>query len=195
MKSVVPTTRIPDCDVDSMFVDRWSPRAFDSTPLIDEQVNALFEAARWAPSCFNEQPWQFFYTRSEEGRARFLTALISKNKLWARTAPLIGFICARRAFSRGKKENRHAPFDTGAAWMSLALQARTLGLYAHAMAGFSPDTAYAVLGISKEIYHIMAAFVVGYRADVSTLPEDLREAETPNTRNPHADSVTELFGE
>jgi nitroreductase len=178
-----------------MFTDRWSPRAFDATPLTDAQVHALFEAARWAPSCFNEQPWLFYFTRSDEGRARFLTALVKRNQQWAQTAPLLGFMCARRTFSRGNKENRHAAFDTGAAWMSLALQARRLGLYAHAMAGFSRDTAYNILEISRDEYHVMAAFVVGSKGDMSQLPDDFHDMETPNSRKPYAETVVELFNE
>ncbi len=138
--------RTPDWDIDSMFTDRWSPRAFLPDPLPEHQVQTLFEAARWAPSCYNEQPWLFIYATEPEARKRLAACLVAKNQLWASHAPLLMFILARRNFQKTGKENRHAPYDAGAAWMALALQARKLGLYAHAMAGFNLEKAYEVLG-------------------------------------------------
>jgi nitroreductase len=176
--------RKPAYGIDRMFIDRWSPRAFSSEPLTPEQVQTLFEAARWAPSCFNEQPWFFAYATSQEDRQAFADVLVKKNQLWAGRAPLLIFILARRQFKQGGRENRHAAFDAGAAWMSLALQARKMGLYAHAMAGFNQEKAYELLKVSPEQYHIMAAVAVGYRGESDHLPEDLLKIETPNSRNP-----------
>ena len=176
--------RIPEVEVDAMFTDRWSPRAFDPTPLDDLQVDALFEAARWAPSCYNEQPWLFRYALTKAERERFLTTLVEKNCQWAQHAPLLLFVIARRQFSFNGKANRHASFDAGAAWMSLALQARRLGLYAHGMAGFSAEKALDVLGLDGEEYEVMAAVAVGRRAGADSLPEDLAKAEKPNGRKP-----------
>ncbi|MDD5708685.1 MAG: nitroreductase family protein, partial [Kiritimatiellae bacterium] len=124
-----------------MFVDRWSPRAYLPEPIPEHQIRMLFEAARWAPSCFNEQPWLFVYATSEADRSRFAAALVEKNRAWAGIAPLLIFVLARRNFRQSGKQNRHAAFDSGAAWMSLALQARKLGLYAHGMAGFDINKA------------------------------------------------------
>jgi len=178
--------RIPTVDVDSQFLDRWSPRAFDSSPLTDDQLAALFEAARWAPSCYNEQPWLFLYAVTPEDRTRFGTALVSANQVWALRAPLLLFVLCRRRFRHNNQENRHAPFDAGAAWMALALQARKLGLHAHAMAGFSRQKAYEVLGVPAEDYDIMAAVAVGRRGDAQLLPEDLAAREQPSDRKPLA---------
>lgn len=169
-------------DIDSMFIDRWSPRAFSSEPLSQKQIQTLFEAARWAPSCFNEQPWLFAYAVTPEDRAAFTSTLNKKNQLWAARAPLLIFILARRKFRQGGRENRHAPFDAGAAWISLALQARKLGLYAHAMAGFSQEKAYELLKVDPEAYHIMAAVAVGYRGESGHLSDDLLAIEAPNER-------------
>lgn len=179
----VKNNRKPDHGIDSMFVDRWSPRAFSSEPLTHEQIHTLFEAARWAPSCFNEQPWVFVYATSREDRQAFTNVLVQKNQLWAGQAPLLIFILARCRFKQNGRENRHAAFDAGAAWMSLALQARKMGLYAHAMAGFNQKKAYELLQVSPEDYHIMAAVAVGYRGNSDHLPEDLMKIETPNNRN------------
>lgn len=176
--------RIPAADVDSQFLDRWSPRAFASTPLTDAQLAALFEAARWSPSCYNEQPWLFLYAVTAEDRARFAEALLPANQQWAPRAPLLLFVLCRRHFAHSGKENRHAPFDAGAAWLALALQARKLGLHAHAMAGFSRARAFEILGVPAEEYDIMAAVAVGYRSDAEILPEEVAAREHPNKRKP-----------
>ena len=193
MNAKPPNPRIPDWDIDSMFTDRWSPRAFSSDPLSDREVQTLFEAARWAPSCYNEQPWRFVYATEPEERAKLVSCLVAKNQLWAGRAPLLMFILARRNFQKTGKENRHAPYDAGAAWMALALQARKLGLYAHAMAGFSQEKAYEVLGASREEYLVMAAIAVGRKTEDSGLPDDLRAMENPNSRKPHAEVATSVF--
>lgn len=185
--------RRPEWDIDSMFPDRWSPRAFSSEPLSEREIHTLFEAARWAPSCFNEQPWLFVYAAAPEPRARLLECLVARNRAWACRAPLIMFLLARRRFAANGRENRHAPFDAGAAWMALALQARKLGLYAHAMAGFSQEKAYAALGVDPAEYHVMAAVAVGRLGEAAGLPEDLQAMESPNDRKPHAEVATDRF--
>jgi nitroreductase len=184
--------RTPDWDVDSMFVDRWSPRGFSDEPMTEREIHTLFEAARWAPSCYNEQPWRFVYATEPQARARLTACLVAKNRAWAGGAPLLMFLLARRHFQKTGAENRHAPYDAGAAWMALALQARKLGLYAHAMAGFNSDKAYEVLGVSREDTLVMTAIAVGRRGDASGLPEDLRLIESPNDRKPHAEVATPL---
>jgi len=174
--------RNPTADIDSMFIDRWSPRAFEPIPLTQTQIDSLFEAARWAPSCFNEQPWLFLYAAGETDRARFMPALVEKNQAWVKNASLLIYLLCRRNFSHNDQVNRHAPFDAGAAWMSLALQARKLGLYAHAMAGFNREKAYEILKVHAKEYDIMAAIAVGYRAEPGSLPELVAAAEKPSDR-------------
>jgi nitroreductase len=186
MSGPLRNPRIPEVEVDSMFIDRWSPRGFIDEPVPEHQVQSLFEAARWAPSCYNEQPWVFVYAVSRRDRQRFATALVEKNQLWASRAPLLMFVLARRTFVGTGKPNRHAAFDAGAAWMSLALQARRLGLYAHAMAGFDQEKAHEILGVPREEFEVMAAIAVGRRGDGSHLPEDLAAKEAPNLRKPLA---------
>ena len=131
--------RTPDADVDAMFADRWSPRAFLPDPVPKEQLERLFCAAGWAPSCYNEQPWLFLYAVTPEDRARFVEALVPLNQRWASKAPVLAFLAVRRRFARNGNENRAAVFDGGAAWMALALQARKMGLHTHAMLGFVPE--------------------------------------------------------
>jgi nitroreductase len=176
--------RNPDVEVDSIFLDRWSPRALATTPLTELQISSLFEAARWAPSCFNEQPWLFRYAVTVEDRQRFAMALSEKNRSWAPRAPLLIYLLVRRVFAKTGRDNRHAIFDAGAAWMALALQARRLGLFAHAMAGFDQATAARVLEIDLSQFEIITAIAVGHYGDPALLPEDLRALERPNERKP-----------
>lgn len=183
--------RSPAAEIDSMFTDRWSPRAYDPSPLSREQIDSLFEAARWSPSCNNEQPWLFVYASAPADREQFLSALLPGNQAWCSRVPLLMFLLCRRSFTRTGKENRHAPFDAGAAWMALALQARKLGLHAHAMAGFNREIAYAVLGAPADQYDIMAAIAVGRRADPGVLAEAMAAKERPNERRPRQDMVRE----
>jgi nitroreductase len=183
--------RNPETEIDSMFIDRWSPRAFDSEPLSQRQVDTLFEAARWSPSCYNEQPWLFVYATTEVDRERFLPALVEGNQSWAKRVPLLMFLLCRRTFAFNGKENRHAPFDAGAAWMSLALQARKLGLHAHAMAGFSREKTYEILQAPVDEYDIMAAIAVGRRAEPSILPENIAAKDVPSDRKPRGEMARE----
>ena len=188
-----PNPRACEAEVDSMFTDRWSPRSFLPDLLPEYQIQALFEAARWAPSCFNEQPWVFLYATEPEDREVFASILVKKNQSWAARAPLLIFAIARLKFLQSGKENRHAAFDTGAAWLSLALQARKMGLYAHAMAGFNLEKAHQVLGIPKADYDIMAAIAVGRKGDTNQLSEDLRQIEAPNSRKPLSEVASRVY--
>lgn len=187
MSNPLSNSRTPEVDIDPMFTDRWSPRSFAPEPLSDEELQSLFEAARWAPSCYNEQPWLFIYAVSEGDRQRFSKALVEQNRLWASRAPVLLFVVARLEFARNGKANRHGIFDAGAAWMSLALQARKRGLYAHAMAGFSVERAHEVLAVPRQGYEIMAAVAIGRRDDPALLPADVAANEAPNGRRPLVD--------
>lgn len=183
MGNIINNNRLTEAEIDSMFYDRWSPRSFSSETLTDEQIKSLFEAARWSPSCFNEQPWLFLYATNEEDRKLFLTALAEKNQSWAKNAPLLIFLCVKLNFDYNNKPNSHAQFDAGAAWLSLALQARKLGLYSHAMAGFDKDKALEITNTPKDKYDVIAAIAVGYRDNSSLLNnEELIKMEEPNNR-------------
>lgn len=179
-----PSTRTPHAEVDAAFVERWSPRSFSDETLAPGQVESLFEAARWAPSASNLQPWLFVYADDEETLARARPIVRDGNRRWADRAPLLVFVFARRANPATGEPNRLAAFDTGAAWMSLALQAQKLGLVAHAMGGIHQDRAYAILGVPGEEYESLCAIAVGRRAEPDALPDDLRAREVPSTRRP-----------
>lgn len=185
------TERVPDAPIDAQFLERWSPRAFASDPLSDEQVAALFEAARWAPSCFNEQPWLFAIAREPEDHARMASILMEGNRTWAEKAPLLGIVFGRRNFGRDGKPNRWANFDTGAASMSLSLQAAKMGLVTHFMGGFSQEAAYEQLGISEQDFEALAAFAIGRQGSSTDLPANLAQREAPSSRNPVSEFLIE----
>ena len=174
---------------------RWSPRAFASRAVEPEKLRSVLEAARWAASCFNEQPWSFIVAAKEtEGDAyeRLLSCLVEANALWAGRAPVLMISVARLNFKRNDKPNRHAFHDTGQAAAHLALQATALGLAVHQMAGFDVSKAREQFNI-PEGFEPVAAIAVGYPGDPEVLPEDLRAKELgPRARRPLEEFV---FGE
>ncbi|MFT3926939.1 MAG: nitroreductase family protein [Myxococcales bacterium] len=187
--------RAPEAAVDSQFVERWSQRSFSERGLSREQIGALFEAARWAPSASNQQPWLFVYATRQEALVRLRTLLKEGNLRWATRAPLLIFVFARKRHPETGAPIRTAQFDTGAAWQSLALQAHKLGLSTRAMGGIHHNLVYDAVGVSREDYESMVAIAVGYPGDQETLPADLREREKPNTRKSTREFVfEERFG-
>lgn len=160
--------RPTETSVDSQFVDRWSPRAYLSKPVSDADLRTLVEAARFAPSCFNDQPWLFKIARSESAVRRYRDGLVPANQEWARSAPVLIYLFGRKGFRRNGNPNAWSSFDCGSAWMSLALQARKLGLYAHAMAGFDAEKALELCGVSGSDYQPWAAITVGYRDEAAS---------------------------
>ncbi len=168
--------------LDRLFIERWSPRAFSSEPVAAEDIQTLFEAARWSPSCFNEQPWRFVYAQQQDDLERFRSVLAEGNQVWANNAPLLVLVFSKNSFTSNDKPNRWGDFDTGAAWMALALQAHKLDLYAHGMGGFDADKAFAVTGMDSSEYNAICAVAIGKLGDANSLPEALRERETPSGR-------------
>ena len=184
MTSIPPSNpRVAAAQVDPLFINRWSPRSFAAAPLSDAEIGALFEGARWTPSSFNGQPWLFLYETDGPDRPLFDSVLLPGNRLWASKAPLVGFIFANTKLPDGR-EPRTAQFDTGAAWMALALQARMLGLYTHAMAGIDRAAAHAKLGVDAVHYTVMCGFAAGRIGPREALPAELRQREQPNDRKP-----------
>lgn len=180
--SASPLARLPEAEVDSLFIDRWSRRALSDQPISPEQIATLFEAARWAPSANNLQPWLFVYASQPESLTRARTLLKDLNQRWATRAPLLVFIFARRNHPETGAPLRTAVFDTGAAWQSLALQAHKLGLSTRAMGGIHLEQTYEVLGVPREEFDAIAGIAIGYPGERTSLPEDLHAKELPNAR-------------
>lgn len=165
---------------------RWSPRAFSSRSVEGEKLLSLLEAARWAPSCFNEQPWRFLITTKEEPEVfeKFLGCLVEGNRIWAAGAPIMMLTVASLYFQKNGKPNRHAFHDVGLAMGNLISQATHLGLFVHQMAGFDVEKARQVFHI-PEGYEPVAAVALGYLGDPQSLPQQLREKElAPRVRRP-----------
>jgi len=181
-KPLVETARRPEATVDPQFVSRWSRRALSERPIPDEHVRSLFEAARWAPSGGNSQPWLFVYASQPESLSRARTLLKESNAPWASRAPLLVFAFARKRHPETGNPLRTAQFDVGAAWQSLALQAHELGLSARAMGGIHHDKTYDVLGVPADEFESVVGIAVGYPGERAELPSDLRDKEQPNGR-------------
>ena len=173
------TERVPEANVESFFINRWSPRSFDPNfALSSIEVETLIEAARWSPSCFNEQPWRFLIAhRGDPNYEKFLNLLVSANQAWAKDASVIGFIVGKRNFRKKDGENYHSDFDCGAAWMSFTLQAYRKGLHTHGMGGVKYEQAYETLKVPKDEYKIICGFALGQVATAERLPDDLEKQE------------------
>ena len=144
--------RRPDNPVEAMIYHRWSPRAMSGESLTDSELMRLFEAARWAPSSFNEQPWRFVYARRDaEHWPRFFELLSDGNRRWAGAAAVLIVVVSRTSFERNGNLSRTHSYDTGAAWQNLALQGSRMGLVVHGMAGFDYERARDVLRSSRGI--------------------------------------------
>jgi nitroreductase len=160
--------------------ERWSPRAFDPDRLVShDDLQALLEAARWAPSCFNDQPWRFVVCDKATDETSWHTALavvVEKNRLWASNAPVLILAVAMENFNHNGQPNRWAVYDTGAASVNLCLQATALGLIAHQMGGFDAEKARDVFNLPANCKP-MAMMAVGYQAEVDVLDDDFKEAE------------------
>jgi nitroreductase len=167
--------------IDPLFIQRWSPRAFQKTSIDDSTMLRIMDAARWSPSCFNAQPWRF-YTSTEATFDDFLNLLVEGNQGWAKDNAVIGFLVAEKNFEHNGKANSHAEFDSGAAWMSMTLQARMEGLYTHGMGGIKAAEAAEYLKIDTDTADVLMGFTIGKLADLSQLDEEQRKNETPNSR-------------
>lgn len=172
---------------------RWSPRAFSDRPVEPEKLQSLFEAARWAPSCFNEQPWSFIVATKQnaEEHARLLSCLVEGNQRWASKAPVLMVSVAKLNFEKTGKPNRHAFHDVGLAMGNMLVQATALGLFVHQMGGFSPEKVREIYGV-PEGFEPVAAIAIGYGQAADELPEAFREFDLgARSRKPVAGFVFE----
>jgi nitroreductase len=175
-------------DIDVQFLERWSPRSYDGTALSETQLMTLLEAARWAPSAYNVQPWRFVHAlRDTPGWDVLLGLLVPANAGWAAEAGALLLLASDTLMqppgaAEARPSHSHS-LDAGAAWAHLALQAPRLGLHAHGMVGFDQDRARSELGIPDR-YRIEMMIAVGRQGDKSKLPANLQEREQPNGRNP-----------
>lgn len=174
-----------------LIAKRWSPKAFRLEIPKEAELISMFEAARWAPSCFNNQPWRFLVTTREDPEAfsRALACLTEKNASWVQNAPLLAFQIMRETFEYNGKPNPWSGFDCGLAMAQLILQAESMGWSVHVMAGFSRDRVREAFGV-PEGFNPLVAFVIGIEGDPDTLPEDMKVSEMePRERKPLEETV------
>lgn len=178
---------------------RWSPRAFSDRPVEPQKLKRLFEAARWAASSFNEQPWRFIIATRDQPEAfeKVLACLAEGNQAWAKHAPLLGLTLSKKTFSRNGKPNRVHIHDIGLAMGNLSLQAMAMDLFVHQMAGVELEKVVETFAVPDD-FEPVAGFAVGYAGDPGQLPESwMREAEqAPRARKDFAEFVfAGQFGE
>ena len=178
--------------VHALLSKRWSPRAFDAEKAVEqEKLLMVLEAARWAPSCFGDEPWRFVVSNRFEDEVSWqamLALLAPKNQEWAQHAPVLILACADSEFRQNTKPNRWAQYDTGQASMSLCLQATALGLVSHQMGGFDGEKAREVLHIPIQFTPV-AAIAVGYQGDINSLDEGFQATErAARKRQPMSDN-------
>jgi nitroreductase len=177
--------------IDPLFIRRWSPRAMSGEAITRREMLTLFEAARWAPSTYNEQEWRFVYALRETPHWQTLFDLLADgNRLWCDRAAMLVVILAKKTFSQNGQRNPVHLFDCGNAFENLALQGTVMGLVVHGMQGFDFAKARDTLKVPDD-FDVAAMFAVGRPGDPAALPEQLREMERPSDRRAVADSISE----
>ena len=188
MKTVNGRTTEPP--IDNVFLERYSPRAMSGEAISKEKLMTLFEAARWAPSSGNGQPWRFIYAMCDTKEFKnFLSFLVEGNRIWCTRASVLIVTISQKIRDNGKESPTHS-FDTGSAWENLALQASKMNLVSHGMSGINNDLIREKLTISDN-YSIEMMVAIGKHGKIEDLPEPLREREKPSDRKPLEEFVFE----
>ncbi len=188
MPPALPRDAVTDYPIHELLARRWSPYGFDPRPVPTDDLRSVFEAARWAPSAFNEQPWRYLVaTRDDEVRfADMLTCLVETNQQWARHASALIIVVASLSFDRNGKPNRTALHDVGLASASLSLEATNRGLMVHQMSGILADRAQELYGI-PEGFQATTAVAIGYAGGGPEVAETFRDRdEKPRLRRPQS---------
>jgi nitroreductase len=175
-----------DYPIDDLVSHRWSPRAFAREPVPADVLRSLFEAARWAPSSNNEQPWAYLVATQDDAEnfAQMVSVLVEFNANWAKKAPVLALAVSALSFAKNGAPNRNAQYDTGAASALLSVEATSRGLFVHQMAGFDPEKARQVFRIPAG-WDAIAAMAIGYPGDPATLPPPYQDREAaPRARKP-----------
>lgn len=176
------TVRKADYPIETLFLKRWSPRSFSSQPITDSELNSLFEAARWAPSTFNEQEWRYLYARNgDQHWPTFLNLLMPANQTWCKNASVLMVVMSKKTFTQNRKPNPVHTFDAGLSAENLMLQAAAMNIITHGMAGFDREKTRTDLQVPDD-YAVEAMIAVGRPGDPDQLPPELREREKPSGR-------------
>ena len=179
--------------INHLILNRWSPRSMTGEALNDDDIMSLFEAARWAPSSYNNQPWRFIYAkRNTEHWDRFFNLLAEGNKNWTKNAALLVVVISRKNFEFNEKPAITHQFDAGSAWENLALEASSRGIVAHGMQGFDYEKAGVDLGVPHD-FEVMAMIAIGKKGPIEILPPELQEKEKLTDRKPLKEIIMEGF--
>jgi nitroreductase len=177
--------------INSIILNRWSPRSMTGEELDNDTLMSLFEAARWAPSSFNNQPWRFIYAkRNTKYRDTIFDLLVESNKVWAKNAGILIVVISNKNFEYNGKFSITYQYDAGAAWENLALEATSRGLIAHGMQGFDYQKARDRLEIPED-FDVMAMIAIGKKGPKENLPPNLQQKENPNDRKPLNEIIME----
>jgi nitroreductase len=183
--------RKPIFDIDRIFLNRWSPRSMSGDEISQDILFSLFEAARWAPSSNNNQPWRFIYAcRNTDCWPIFFDLLTEQNKIWAKNAAVLIVVVSKKTFDYNEKPARTHSYDAGAAWENFALQGSLKALVVHGMQGFDYDKARKTLNI-PDVFQVEAMIAVGKPGKKEDLPEVLQEREMPSPRKNFSEIVME----
>jgi nitroreductase len=181
--------RRADHPIEPIFLRRWSPRAMSGEPIAEAELLTLFEAARWAPSTYNEQEWRFLYAlRDSEHWQKFFNLLVEGNRAWCHRAALLCVILSHKVFTKNGNPNPVHTFDAGLAFENLALQGTAMGLVVHGMQGFDFGRARSELKVPDD-YSVDAMFAVGRPGEVADLSPELQQREQPSQRKPVQDII------
>ena len=182
---------ITNLNLQSLLKERWSPRSFSSKVPSSENLATILEAARWAPSCNNEQPWRILLGIKGENSHydKILETLAEGNQVWAKTAPVLIILYTKKTFTRNGKPNNWAEYDAGQAAAHMSVQAMDLNIYVHQMAGFDRDLAAGLINTDEDLLPV-TAMALGYIGDADQLPEDIKKRElAPRSRKKLTDII------
>lgn len=187
----VTKSRKANYAINPLIFNRWSPRSMTGEEITDEELLPLFEAARWAPSSYNNQPWRFLYTKKNHPEwPLFFNLMIPFNQSWAKNASVLLVIISGKYFEHNRNPCRTHSFDTGSAWVCMALEGSWRGLVVHAMEGFDYEQAQTSLKI-PDSYQVEALVAIGKRSSPNQLSEELQKKEYPSTRKPLSEIARE----
>lgn len=183
-KQEVEKARKNEYSIHPLILNRWSPRAMTGEEMTEKELMALFEAARWAPSSYNNQPWRFLYARKNTPSwPLFFNLMVEFNQGWTKNASALVVAISAKNFEHNNKPARTHSFDSGAAWMSMAIEGAWRGYVMHGMEGFDFEKAKTDLGIPDD-YQVEAMIAIGKRAPMSQLSPELQKREAPSDRRP-----------
>ncbi len=188
---IVKPVRQSDYSINPLILNRWSPRAMSGEGISDTELMRLFEAARWAPSSFNGQPWRFIYAKRNTAYwDRLFNLMVDFNKSWTKNAAVLVVIISRKNFEHNEQSSVTHQFDTGAAWENLALQGEAQGLVTHGMQGFDYERARKELSIPEE-FDVIAMIAIGIPESKEILPQELQQRVQPSDRKPLSEIIME----